>query len=95
MLISDTEALSLGEKFWFATKSPAAFTPKDESLYDFDEAATECAKNFTGWATLASQPPYPYKRFKLSQKASSPRALKPFAHWSGRLHSGSYDHYQI
>lgn len=32
---------------------------KDHTLYDFSEEAQEFARNFMGWADLASNPPYP------------------------------------
>ncbi|MEF2846377.1 MAG: glucose-6-phosphate isomerase, partial [Eggerthellaceae bacterium] len=31
---------------------------KDSSLYGFSEEAQNCAHNYMGWATLASEPPY-------------------------------------
>lgn len=64
MLISDTEKLYPSAKTLVRDKVASRLHAKDESLYDFDEAAAECAKNFTGWATLASQPPYPYKKIQ-------------------------------
>ena len=64
MLISDTEKLYPSAKILVRDKVASRLHAKDESLYDFDEAAAECAKNFTGWATLASQPPYPYKKIQ-------------------------------
>ena len=78
MLINDTEKLYPSAKILVRDKVASRLHAKDASLYDFDEAAAECAKNYTGWATLASQPPYPYKKIQALQKASSPRALKPF-----------------
>lgn len=64
MLISDTEKLYPSAKILVRDKVASRLHAKDESLYDFDEAAAECAKNFTGWATLASQPPHPYKKIQ-------------------------------
>ena len=64
MLISDTEKLYPSAKILVRDKVASRLHAKDASLYDFDEAAAECAKNFTGWATLASQPPYPYKKIQ-------------------------------
>lgn len=64
MLISDTEKLYPSAKILVRDKVASRLHAKDESLYDFDEAAAECAKNFTGWATLASQPPYSYKKIQ-------------------------------
>ncbi len=32
---------------------------KDSSLYGFSEEAQQCASEYMGWATLASEPPYP------------------------------------
>ena len=64
MLISDTEKLYPSAKILVRDKVASRLHAKDESLYDFDEAAAECAKNSTGWATLASQPPYPYKKIQ-------------------------------
>lgn len=64
MLISDTEKLYPSAKILVRDKVASRLHAKDESLYDFDEAAAECAKNFTGWTTLASQPPYPYKKIQ-------------------------------
>ena len=64
MLISDTEKLYPSAKILVRDKVASRLHAKDESLYDFDEAAAECAKNFTGWATLAEQPPYPYKKIQ-------------------------------
>lgn len=64
MLISDTEKLYPSAKILVRDKVASRLHAKDESLYDFDEAAAECAKKFTGWATLASQPPYPYKKIQ-------------------------------
>ncbi len=34
---------------------------KDATLYDFSDAAKECAQSFMGWADLASTPPTPIK----------------------------------
>lgn len=62
MLINDTEKLYPSAKILVRDKVASRLHAKDASLYDFDEAAAECAKNFTGWTTLASQPPYPYKK---------------------------------
>ena len=62
MLINDTEKLYPSAKILVRDKVASRLHAKDASLYDFDEAAAECAKNYTGWATLASQPPYPYKK---------------------------------
>lgn len=64
MLISDTEKLYPSAKILVRDKVASRLHAKDESLYDFDEAAAECAKNFTGWTTLASQPPYSYKKIQ-------------------------------
>ena len=64
MLINDTEKLYPSAKILVRDKVASRLHAKDASLYDFDEAAAECAKNFTGWATLASQPPYPYKKIQ-------------------------------
>ena len=64
MLISDTEKLYPSAKILVRDKVASRLRAKDASLYDFDEAAAECAKSFTGWATLASQPPYPYKKIQ-------------------------------
>lgn len=64
MLISDTEKLYPSAKILVRDKVASRLHAKDESLYDFDEADAECAKNFTGWATLASQPPYSYKKIQ-------------------------------
>ena len=64
MLISDTEKLYPSAKILVRDKVASRLHAKDESLYDFDEAAAECAKNSTGWATLASQPPYSYKKIQ-------------------------------
>ncbi|MDR4061420.1 MAG: glucose-6-phosphate isomerase, partial [Slackia sp.] len=62
MLISAT-----GKRYPSATtlvrdKVASRLHAKDENLYDFDEAAPRCAKNFTRWGTLARQPPYPHKK---------------------------------
>ena len=64
MLISDTEKLYPSAKILVRDKVASRLHAKDASLYDFDEAAAECAKSYTGWATLASQPPYPYKKIQ-------------------------------
>ena len=64
MLINDTEKLYPSAKILVRDKVASRLHAKDESLYDFDEAAAECAKNYTGWATLASQPPYHYKKIQ-------------------------------
>ncbi len=64
MLINDTEKLYPSAKILVRDKVASRLHAKDESLYDFDEAAAECAKSYTGWATLASQPPYPYKKIQ-------------------------------
>ncbi len=64
MLINDTEKLYPSAKILVRDKVASRLHAKDASLYDFDEAAAECAKNYTGWATLASQPPYPYKKIQ-------------------------------
>ena len=64
MLISDTEKLYPSAKILVRDKVASRLHAKDESLYDFDEAAAECAKNFTGWATLPRQPHYPYKKIQ-------------------------------
>ena len=64
MLINDTEKLYPSAKILVRDKVASRLHAKDASLYDFDEAAAECAKNFTGWATLASQPPYSYKKIQ-------------------------------
>ena len=64
MLINDTEKLYPSAKILVRDKVASRLHAKDASLYDFDEAAAECAKNHTGWATLASQPPYPYKKIQ-------------------------------
>ena len=64
MLISDTEKLYPSAKILVRDKVASRLHAKDSSLYDFDEAAAECAKNYTGWTTLASQPPYPYKKIQ-------------------------------
>ena len=32
---------------------------KDSSLYGFSEEAQQCAAEYMGWATLASEPPCP------------------------------------
>ena len=64
MLINDTEKLYPSAKILVRDKVASRLHAKDASLYDFDEAAAECAKNYTSWATLASQPPYPYKKIQ-------------------------------
>ena len=64
MLANDTEKLYPSAKTLVRDKVASRLHAKDETLYDFDEAAAECAKNFTGWATLASKPPYPYKEIQ-------------------------------
>ena len=64
MLINDTEKLYPSAKILVRDKVASRLHAKDASLYDFDEAAAECAKNYTGWATLASQPPYSYKKIQ-------------------------------
>ena len=64
MLINDTEKLYPSAKILVRDKVASRLHAKDASLYDFDEAAAECAKNYTGWATLASHPPYPYKKIQ-------------------------------
>lgn len=64
MLINDTEKLYPSAKILVRDKVASRLHAKDASLYDFDEAAAECAKNYTGWATLANQPPYPYKKIQ-------------------------------
>ena len=64
MLINDTEKLYPSAKILVRDKVASRLHAKDASLYDFDEAAAECAKNYTGWTTLASQPPYPYKKIQ-------------------------------
>ena len=64
MLINDTEKLYPSAKILVRDKVASRLHAKDASLYDFDEAAAECAKIYTGWATLASQPPYPYKKIQ-------------------------------
>ena len=64
MLISDTEKLYPSAKILVRDKVASRLHAKDASLYEFDEAAAECAKNYTGWATLASQPPYSYKKIQ-------------------------------
>lgn len=37
---------------------------KDATLYDFSDDAQECAQNYMGWATLATQPPYPIEEIQ-------------------------------
>ena len=37
---------------------------KDATLYDFSDAARECAENFMGWADLASNPPVKVKKVR-------------------------------
>ena len=64
MVINDTEKLYPSAKILVRDKVASRLHAKDASLYDFDEAAAECAKSYTGWATLASQPPYPYKKIQ-------------------------------
>ncbi len=39
-------------------KVASRINQKDSSLYGFSEEAQQCASEYMGWATLASQPPY-------------------------------------
>ena len=64
MLVNDSEKLYPSAKILVRDKVASRLHAQDESLYDFDEAALECAREFTGWTTLASKPPYPYKKIQ-------------------------------
>ncbi|WP_165248902.1 glucose-6-phosphate isomerase [Adlercreutzia sp. ZJ141] len=49
---------------------------KDASLYDFSEEACSCARNFMGWADLATNPPCPIDRIQAFADAERARGLK-------------------
>lgn len=59
MLASETEKLYPSAKALVRDRVASRLHDNDSTLYDFDEEAQECARTRMGWATLASNPPYP------------------------------------
>ena len=49
---------------------------KDSSLYGFSEEAQQCADNYMGWATLASEPPCPIDEIQSFADEMMARGLK-------------------
>ena len=57
MLVSDVEKLYPSTKALVKDKVASRLHAKDHTLYSFSEEAQECARNYMGWADLASNPP--------------------------------------
>ena len=49
---------------------------KDASLYSFSEEAQDCAQNYMGWATLASNPPCPIEEIQAFANETIANGLK-------------------
>lgn len=49
---------------------------KDASLYNFSEEAQDCAQNYMGWATLASNPPCPIEEIQAFADDAIAKGLK-------------------
>lgn len=49
---------------------------KDASLYNFSEEAQDCAQNYMGWATLASNPPSPIEEIQAFADEAIAKGLK-------------------
>ena len=64
MLMKEIEKLYPSAKTLVREKVASRIHAQDATLYNFDPEAQECAEHFMGWATLASNPPYPYKKIK-------------------------------
>ncbi len=64
MLMKEIEKLYPSAKVLVREKVASRIHAQDATLYNFDPEAQECAENYMGWATLASNPPYPYKKIK-------------------------------
>ncbi len=57
MLVNETDKLYPSAKTLVRDRVASRLHAKDASLYEFDEAACECAGDFMGWADLATNPP--------------------------------------
>lgn len=49
---------------------------KDASLYDFSAEAQQCASEYMGWSTLASNPPYPLQEIQTFADAQLAKGIK-------------------
>lgn len=58
MITGDMEKLYPSAKTLVRERVASRIHAKDASLYNFSDAAQECASNFMGWVDLASNPPY-------------------------------------
>lgn len=58
------------------SKVASRIREKDASLYCFDEEAKQCAQDYMGWATLASQPPCPIDEIQAFADEMLARGLK-------------------
>ncbi|MEG1097304.1 MAG: glucose-6-phosphate isomerase [Raoultibacter sp.] len=61
MLAGDAEKLYPSTKILVKEKVASRMHAKDDTLYDFSEAAQRCAQNYMGWTDLASNPRTPLK----------------------------------
>lgn len=59
MITNDMEKLYPSAKTLVKENVASRIHDKDATLYGFSEEAEECARNFMGWADLASNPPLP------------------------------------
>lgn len=57
MLVNETDKLYPSAKTLVRDHVASRLHAKDASLYEFDEAACECAGDFMGWTDLATNPP--------------------------------------
>lgn len=58
MLVNDADKLYPSAKTLVRDRVASRLHAKDASLYEFDDAACECAGDFMGWADLATNPPF-------------------------------------
>lgn len=59
MITGEMEKLYPSAKTLVRERVASRIHAKDATLYNFSEAAEECASNFMGWVDVATNPPYP------------------------------------
>ena len=62
MLTKELERIYPSAKLLVREKVASRIAACDSTLYDFCPDAEACAQEYMGWATLATNPPYPYKK---------------------------------
>lgn len=76
MFLNQMDRLYPSAKILVRDRAASRIHAKDASLYDFSESAEECARNFMGWADLASNPPYPWEKIQEFAEECRNRGMK-------------------